>query len=56
MGSLIRHVQPRNEEQQRTAEKRLMKRQAARKRKLAEAGIAYDFGKVGYVSAAVPRA
>jgi len=42
------HNKPRTEEQQRAAEKRLMKRQAARKRKLAEAGIVYDFGKVGY--------
>jgi hypothetical protein len=30
-----------------------MSRQAARKRKLAEAGIVYDFGKVGYVSIVV---
>jgi len=41
--------------QQRSAEKRLMSRQAARKRKLAEAGIVYNFEKVAYVSAAAPR-
>jgi nucleolar protein 15 len=42
--------QPRNETQRRTTEKRLMKRQEARKRKLAEAGVVYNFDKVGYVS------
>ncbi|KAH9954287.1 hypothetical protein BC827DRAFT_1243676, partial [Russula dissimulans] len=42
------HNKPRSEMQQRVAEKRLMSRQAARKRKLAEAGIAYNFEKVGY--------
>ena len=43
-------LQPRNEMQQRAAEKRLMNRQEARKRKLVEAGIVYNFEKVGYVS------
>jgi len=36
--------------QQRAAETRLLSRQAARKRKLVEAGIVYNFDKVGYVS------
>jgi nucleolar protein 15 len=48
--SLIWPLQPRNEMQQRAAEKRLLNRQEARKRKLAEAGIVYNFEKVGYVS------
>jgi nucleolar protein 15 len=47
---LIWLLQPRNETQRRTAEKRLMKRQEARKRKLAEAGVVYNFDKAGYVS------
>jgi nucleolar protein 15 len=47
-------LQPRNETQRRTAEKRLMKRQEARKRKLAEAGVVYNFDKVGYVSGPTP--
>lgn len=47
---LIWLLQPRNETQRRTAEKRLMKRQEARKRKLVEAGVVYNFDKVGYVS------
>ncbi|KAI0300765.1 hypothetical protein BC826DRAFT_618853 [Russula brevipes] len=42
------HNKSRTEMQQRTAEKRLLRRQAARKRKLAEAGIVYNFEKVGY--------
>jgi len=42
------HNKPRSEKQQRAAEKRLINRQEARKRKLAEAGIVYDFGEVGY--------
>jgi nucleolar protein 15 len=42
------HNKPRNEMQQRAAEKRLLNRQEARKRKLAEAGIVYNFEKVGY--------
>lgn len=42
------HNKPRSEGQQRSAEKRLFSRQASRKRKLAEAGIVYDFDKVGY--------
>ena len=49
-------LQPRNETQRRTAENRLMKRQEARKRKLAEAGIVYNFDKVGYVSGPTPYA
>jgi hypothetical protein len=53
---LIWLLQPRNETQRRTAEKRLMKRQEARKRKLAEAGVAYNFDKVGYVSGPTPYA
>ena len=48
--SLMWLLQPRNEKQQRAAEKRLMNRQESRKRKLAEAGIVYNFEKVGYVS------
>ena len=51
---LIWLLQPRNETQRRTAEKRLMKRQEARKRKLAEAGVVYNFEKVGYVSGPTP--
>jgi hypothetical protein len=47
------NLQSRTEIQQRAAEKRLLSRQAARKRKLAEAGIVYNFDKVGYVSAIV---
>lgn len=46
-------LQPRTEMQQRAAEKRLLSRQAARKRKLVEAGIVYNFDKVGYVSSPV---
>ncbi|KAH9998816.1 hypothetical protein BJV74DRAFT_794648 [Russula compacta] len=42
------HNKPRTEMQQRAAERRLMSRQEARKRKLAEAGIVYNFEKVGY--------
>jgi nucleolar protein 15 len=53
---LIWLLQPRNETQRRTAEKRLMKRQEARKRKLAEAGVVYNFDKVGYVSGPTPYA
>jgi hypothetical protein len=33
-----------------------MKRQEARKRKLAEAGVVYNFDKVGYVSGSTPYA
>ena len=47
---LIRLLQPRNQTQRHTAEKRLIKRQEARKRKLAEAGIVYNFEKVEHVS------
>jgi hypothetical protein len=55
---LIWLLQPRNETQRRTAEKRLMKRQEARKRKLAdsEASVVYNFDKVGYVSGPTPYA
>jgi nucleolar protein 15 len=53
---LIWLLQPRNETQRHTAEKRLMKRQEARKRKLAEAGVVYNFDKVGYVSGPTPYA
>ncbi|KAI9463318.1 hypothetical protein BJY52DRAFT_1350766 [Lactarius psammicola] len=42
------HNRPRTEGQQRAAEKRLLSRQVSRKRKLAEAGIVYDFDRVGY--------
>ena len=42
--------QPRTEEEQRRAAKRLLKRQKERKRKLAEAGIKYNLEAVGYVS------
>jgi len=42
------HNKSRTAMQQRAAEKRLLSRQAARKRKLAEAGIVYNFDKVGY--------
>ncbi len=48
--SLIWLLQPRDEMQRRTAEKCLMKRQEERKRKIAEAGIMYNFEEVGYVS------
>ena len=41
--------------QQHAAEKRLLSRQRARKRKHAELGIMYKFDKVEYVSTAVPR-
>ena len=40
---------PRTEDEQQAAEKRLVKRQSERKRKLAEASIDYDFDKVAYV-------
>ena len=53
---LIWLLQPRNQTQRRTAEKRLIKRQEARKRKLAEAGIVYNFDEVGYVSGPTPYA
>ena len=41
--------QPRTESEQARAAKRLLKRQQARKRKLEEAGIKYDFDAVSYV-------
>ena len=43
-------LQPRTELEQMRATKRLLKRQKERKRKLAEAGIEYDFEAVSYVS------
>lgn len=42
--------QPRTAEDKDKAEKRLLKRQAQRKRKLEETGIKYDFETVAYVS------
>ncbi|ETW83275.1 hypothetical protein HETIRDRAFT_315159, partial [Heterobasidion irregulare TC 32-1] len=45
----VQHNKPRTEDEQQVAEKRLVKRQSERKRKLAEAGIDYDFDKVAYV-------
>ncbi|KAI0267666.1 hypothetical protein BC834DRAFT_933701 [Gloeopeniophorella convolvens] len=39
---------PRDEKQQQAAERRLISRQTARKRKLAAAGIKYDFDEVAY--------
>ena len=44
-------TKPRTEESIQRAEKRLMKRQEERKRKLVEVGIKYDFDAVAYVSA-----
>ena len=42
--------QPRTEEEQERAESRLLRRQEEKKRKLAEAGIDYDFEAISYVS------
>lgn len=47
------YVQPRTEEGIRKAEKRLMRRQRERKRKLEEAGIQYNFDAVSYVSVVI---
>ncbi|KAI0955905.1 hypothetical protein AcV7_006446 [Taiwanofungus camphoratus] len=44
----VQHNKPRTEEEQEKAEKRLLKRQAQKKRKLKEAGIEYDFEAVAY--------
>ncbi|KZT73049.1 hypothetical protein DAEQUDRAFT_704041 [Daedalea quercina L-15889] len=44
----VQHNKPRTEEEQERAEKRLLRRQAQRKRKLEEAGINYDFSAVAY--------
>ncbi|KAH7928256.1 RNA-binding domain-containing protein [Leucogyrophana mollusca] len=44
----VEHNKPRTEESIQKAEKRLLKRQSERKRKLAEAGINYDFDAVAY--------
>ncbi|KAI0636087.1 hypothetical protein C8Q77DRAFT_1052818 [Trametes polyzona] len=46
----VAHNKPRTEEEQSKAERRLLKRQEQRKRKLEEAGINYDFEAVAYVS------
>ncbi|KAF5382201.1 hypothetical protein D9615_004254 [Tricholomella constricta] len=47
----VEHNKPRTEDQQVRANKRLIKRQNERKRKLADAGIKYDFEAVGYKKA-----
>ncbi|KAI0648949.1 hypothetical protein C8Q79DRAFT_924348 [Trametes meyenii] len=44
----IAHNKPRTDEEQEKAEKRLLKRQEQRKRKLEDAGIKYDFEAVAY--------
>ncbi|KAI0733503.1 hypothetical protein C8Q72DRAFT_594380 [Fomitopsis betulina] len=44
----VQHNKPRTEEEQERAEKRLLKRQEQRKRKLQDAGISYDFDAVAY--------
>ncbi|KIJ66732.1 hypothetical protein HYDPIDRAFT_186397 [Hydnomerulius pinastri MD-312] len=44
----VQHNKPRTEESIQKAEKRLMKRQKERKRKLEEAGIKYDFDAAAY--------
>ncbi|GJE99922.1 RNA-binding domain-containing protein [Phanerochaete sordida] len=46
--SRVLHNRPRTEDEQQKAEKRLLKRQAQKKRKLEEAGIKYDFDAVAY--------
>lgn len=46
--SLVKIMQKRTPEEQAKAEKRLLKRQRERKRKLAEAGIEYDLEAVSY--------
>lgn len=46
------HFQPRTAEEQQKAEKRLLKRQESKKRKLMEAGIKYDIDAVSYVRCA----
>ena len=43
-------AQSRTEDEKAKAEKRLLKRQKEKKRKLEAVGIDYDFSKVGYVS------
>jgi hypothetical protein len=47
---IITFLQPRTEEEQKKASKRLLKRQRERKLKLEKAGIKYDFDAAGYVS------
>ncbi|KAK7690644.1 hypothetical protein QCA50_005743 [Cerrena zonata] len=44
----VKHNKPRTEEEQQKVESRLVKRQSEKKRKLAEAGIDYDFDAVSY--------
>ncbi|CDO75163.1 hypothetical protein BN946_scf184866.g4 [Trametes cinnabarina] len=44
----VAHNKPRTEEEQEKAERRLLKRQEQRKRKLQESGIDYDFEAVAY--------
>lgn len=46
--SLVKITQKRTPEEQAKAEKRLLKRQRERKRKLAEVGIEYDLDAVSY--------
>ncbi|KZP25115.1 RNA-binding domain-containing protein, partial [Athelia psychrophila] len=52
----LKHDKPRTEEEIKDAERRIIKRQNQKKRKLEEAGIKYDFDAVAYVSRAVPHA
>jgi len=52
----VKHNRPRTEEERRATEGRLLKRQEARKRKLAEAGIEYDFDTVAYKKHSAPEA
>lgn len=51
VGSDYYVMKERSEEEREKAEKRLVKRQAVKKRKLEAAGIEYDLEGVGYVSA-----
>jgi len=50
----VEHNKPRTEEEMQNAENRLIKRQNERKRKLAEAGIKYNFDAVAYKKKAKP--
>jgi len=50
----LEHNKPRTEQEQHKAEKRLLKRQAQKKRKLAEAGIDYDFEAISYKKKSKP--
>lgn len=47
------YVQPRTEDEIKEAERRIIKRQNQKKRKMDEAGIKYDFDAVAYVSCAI---